>query len=75
MDAVSGGAGQGDNLQDVSSTFIAHGDPLSCVYRILVAAFGNTCVFFLSERSQLPFPPCASPPGSHMPVPCGELAA
>lgn len=75
MDAVSGGQGQGEGLQDVSSTFIVCRDRLSCVYRILVAAFGNIYVFFFSERSQLPFPLCASPPGSHMPVPCGELAA
>lgn len=30
--------------------------------------------FFLKDVSCL-FPPCASPPGLHMPVPCGELAA
>lgn len=36
-------------------------DPLSCVYRIPVAAFGNTHVFhFLNDLSSLPSPP---PPG------------
>lgn len=54
-----------------------HRDPLSCVYRIPVAAFGNTHVFhFLNDLSSLPSPPPeASPTGLHMPVPCGELAA
>lgn len=42
MDAVSGGAGQREDLQDVSSTFIVCRDWPSCVYGILVAAFGNS---------------------------------